>query len=274
MAQICQCCGQPIKLAAKPRATARTFKGYDDFHAAFLAAQAAVCAELGERWKLIRGASVYARVPRAWVAVKTAYANLPGHRDMRLPAAKYWPAGELPAGPEYAAEYAWEDTTGGADAAVVALRREHAAAIRTIREQRAMEIQPWGVNSIWRRQSVLGLAAAAEKRVAFGRARKALAMATVLALAACGLPNYVPAHGQPAEQLAGDRLGCKMLAEGMTPPAPGSFVGAAGKPAFVGAVMGAYAIGLAIQAAAEQQHKVDLYSDCMEAHGYQRAATK
>jgi hypothetical protein len=174
---ICQCCGQTIKPAAKsakPRATVRTFKGYDDFHAALVAAQTAVCASLGERWKLIRGASVYARVPRAWVAVKTAHANLPGHRDMRLPAARFWPAGELPNGPEYTTEYAWEDHAGGQDLRVIQLRREHASCIRYVRDMQ----QPHGAHSAWLRAEVAkGLAYAAAKRAELASARRALGLA-------------------------------------------------------------------------------------------------
>jgi hypothetical protein len=90
-------------------------------------------------------------------------------------------------------------------------------------------------------------------------------------LAGCGMPGYVPAHGQTIEETAADRLGCKMLSEGMTPPAQGGFLAVSGKPAFVGAAMGGYALGLAIAAAVQQQHKVEFYSDCMVAHGYQRA---
>jgi hypothetical protein len=58
----------------------------------------------------------------------------------------------------------------------------------------------------------------------------------------------------------------------MTPPTPGGFVAASGRPAYVGAVMGAAAIGM-IAAAAERQHeKIDTYTDCMVAHGFRVAA--
>lgn len=101
--------------------------------------------------------------------------------------------------------------------------------------------------------------------------KKLIALVTVIGLSACGMPAYVPAHGQDEEQAAASRLECKAISEGMTPPTGGSFVAARGNPAFVGGVMGGYALGLAIAAAVQQQHKVDLYNDCMIAHGFRRA---
>jgi hypothetical protein len=85
------------------------------------------------------------------------------------------------------------------------------------------------------------------------------------------MPNYVPAHDQGIEEAAASRLECKAISEGMTPQQGGGFIAAAGKPAFVGAAMGGYALGLAIGAAIKQQHKIELYDDCMVAHGYRRA---
>jgi hypothetical protein len=87
------------------------------------------------------------------------------------------------------------------------------------------------------------------------------------------MPNFVPAHDQSIEESASARLECTAISEGMTPPMPGGFVAASGRPAFVGAAMGGYAVGLAIAAAVRQQHKVDAYSDCMVAHGFRRAAS-
>jgi hypothetical protein len=97
---VCPCCGQSIKPAS--RKSAPSFKGYDDFVAAFNAARHAIIAELGERWWLVPGASTWARIPAKWAACKVfgRVSNAP--RDRRLPAARYWPAGAMPIGPEYA----------------------------------------------------------------------------------------------------------------------------------------------------------------------------
>jgi hypothetical protein len=87
------------------------------------------------------------------------------------------------------------------------------------------------------------------------------------------MPNYVPMHAQNIEQAAADRLYCKAIAEGMTPGQGGGFVYAQGSPQFVGATMGAYAIGGLIGAAIRQQHKLDNYDDCMIARGYTKQQT-
>lgn len=97
------------------------YKGHSDFQAAHTRAKYAACYELGPHWKLVRGASVMARLPAAWV--RCAVGQHPGvngsnptgkalrycktPRDVRLPADCYWPNG-LPEGPEYFAEYDWE----------------------------------------------------------------------------------------------------------------------------------------------------------------------
>lgn len=92
-------------------------------------------------------------------------------------------------------------------------------------------------------------------------------LAATLALAACGMPNYVPAHGQSAEQAAGARLECKAISEGMTPGHASGFY-ASGSNAYVAGASAGYALGLAIEAAVRQQHRVELYGDCMVAHGF------
>jgi hypothetical protein len=99
-----------------------------------------------------------------------------------------------------------------------------------------------------------------------------VAVAAAVLLSACSMPNYLPAHNQSVEEAAGARLECKVISEGMTPPSGGGFVAASGRPAFVGAVVGAAALAGLIGAAIRQQHKVELYDDCMVAHGFQRAA--
>lgn len=87
------------------------------------------------------------------------------------------------------------------------------------------------------------------------------------------MPNYVPMHDQNIEQAAADRLYCKAVAEGITPAQGGGFVYAQGSPQFVGATMGAYAIGGLIGAAIRQQHKLENYDDCMIARGYSKEQT-
>jgi len=105
MAKICECCGQPIKAVRAKAPKAPTFKGYDDWAPAHLAAKMAACAELGDHWAILPGASVIARVPAAWVACKVFARVSKSPRDLRMPAARFWPNGLLPRGPEYAAEY-------------------------------------------------------------------------------------------------------------------------------------------------------------------------
>lgn len=102
MATICQCCGQPIRAKAAKKPRGKTYKGYDDFVPDYNAARHAIAADLGSHWHLIPEASVWARVPSAWVACKVFGRTSSAPRDMRLPAAKYWPGGAMPVGPEYA----------------------------------------------------------------------------------------------------------------------------------------------------------------------------
>jgi hypothetical protein len=100
---VCECCGQPLRKARAARKPAASFRGYDDFVVAYNAARHAAIAELGQAWYLVPGASVWARVPNAWVACKVYGRTSTAPRDRRLPAAQFWPSGELPTGPEYAA---------------------------------------------------------------------------------------------------------------------------------------------------------------------------
>jgi hypothetical protein len=86
---------------------AKSFKGYDDFSAANVAAKRAVAADVGLAWHLVSGASVLARLPATWTACKVFARVSRSPRDVRLPAARYWPNGILPVGPVYEAEYAW-----------------------------------------------------------------------------------------------------------------------------------------------------------------------
>lgn len=86
---------------------AKSFKNYDDFSAANVAAKRAVAADVGLHWHLVPGASAMARLPAAWTACKVFSRVSRSPRDVRLPAARYWPNGTLPIGPEYTAEYTW-----------------------------------------------------------------------------------------------------------------------------------------------------------------------
>ena len=101
MQRICECCGQPIG-QRKARKVAPSFKGYDDFVPAFNAARAAIAAELGTHWHLRPDAWRWARVPAAWARCPVYGRVSTAPRDMRIPLGQYWPAGELPSGPEYA----------------------------------------------------------------------------------------------------------------------------------------------------------------------------
>ena len=61
---VCECCGQPIRKAAARKPVA-SFRGYDDFVAAYNAARHNAIAALGEHWYLVPGASQWARIARA-----------------------------------------------------------------------------------------------------------------------------------------------------------------------------------------------------------------
>jgi hypothetical protein len=109
MPLVCECCGQTIKAKRQPKAPkAPTFSAYDDFVPVYNAARAAAVAALGERWYLAPGASAVARLPAKWVRCQVYGRVSAGPRDVRLPAAQFWPAGMLPAGPDYAEPYAIE----------------------------------------------------------------------------------------------------------------------------------------------------------------------
>jgi hypothetical protein len=102
MTTICECCGQPIR-ARKSAPKAPTFKAWADWMPAHRAAKLAACNLHGDRWSIQPGAYVHARLPAAWVACKVFGRVSKTPRDVRLPAAQFWPNGMLPAGPEYAA---------------------------------------------------------------------------------------------------------------------------------------------------------------------------
>ena len=85
-----------------PKSETKTFRGYDDFVPAYNAARAAIAVELGANWHLFPTAYQWARVPAPWASCKVFGRTSKAPRDMRLPAARYWPTGKLPVGPEYA----------------------------------------------------------------------------------------------------------------------------------------------------------------------------
>jgi len=99
---------------------------------------------------------------------------------------------------------------------------------------------------------------------------KAIApLLAALTLTACGMPNYVPAHGQSIEQTAADRFRCKAMAEGVTPELPSVGFYAQGSQAYVAGAQIGYGLGMLAAAAVRQQQKVENFRDCMTASGYQ-----
>jgi hypothetical protein len=161
----------PITMAAK------SFRAYDDFTAAHSAAKAAACAALGPRWSLAPRASVLGRVPAAWVACKVFGRVSKSPRDMRMPAACYWPGGALPVGPVYSADYARETAPLGCPMA--RLRAEHRGIIAYARQwQSAWE------SGLLRRQLHASLANAAAKRRELAEHKRLAAMAAEMRLAA------------------------------------------------------------------------------------------
>ena len=95
----CPHCGG--SLAPAPR-KAGEFTGHDDFHAGLREAIARAIAELGADWQRMPGGYVWARVPAPWARYKAFRRTVAGRRDLTMPAARFWPAGTLPRGPDYA----------------------------------------------------------------------------------------------------------------------------------------------------------------------------
>jgi hypothetical protein len=90
----------PAKRAArKPAAKAKPLNALE-FWAMHAEAVAAIKAEYGERWGVASpfGATELVAVPACWRKFKTERGTiLQWHRDQRMPAARFWPTGELPA---------------------------------------------------------------------------------------------------------------------------------------------------------------------------------
>jgi hypothetical protein len=70
---------------------------------AFRAAREAAIRDAGAYWWAKPNVSMWARVPPSWVAWKGFSRSGSSPRDLHFPLGKYWPGGELPIGPEYAA---------------------------------------------------------------------------------------------------------------------------------------------------------------------------
>lgn len=79
---------------------ANTFRNYEGFAAAWNEAASNARDTLGPQWHLDSG-TVCARVPATWVACKVFGRVSRSPRDMHIPAACFWPANDLPVGPEY-----------------------------------------------------------------------------------------------------------------------------------------------------------------------------
>jgi hypothetical protein len=87
---------------SRPRARL-SFKGFDDFMPAFRAAREAAIAEHGDQWWANPHTCLKGRVPTAWVTWKGKASSGSSYRDLNMPVARYWPGGQLPVGPVYAA---------------------------------------------------------------------------------------------------------------------------------------------------------------------------
>ena len=84
------------KRATKARAGMLTGEQFFD---ARMAACRAVAADVGENWHLVDGASYWGTIPPKMRRFTTARGSVcKAKPDARLPAARYWPGGELPAG--------------------------------------------------------------------------------------------------------------------------------------------------------------------------------
>lgn len=103
IAAVCPCCGQAIKAKRASKPTAMAFRDSDAFLPAYSVACDRARAAHGAAWSINPDARVAARVPAAWVRIKVYNRTIAGRRDLNLPAAQFWPGGELPTGAEPAA---------------------------------------------------------------------------------------------------------------------------------------------------------------------------
>lgn len=79
-----------------------SFRDAESFFVAFNAARAACRAVHGNKWYLSPAASLKARVPGAWTALKGEMGTWRSPRDVNCPKGEFWPGGVLPTGPDYA----------------------------------------------------------------------------------------------------------------------------------------------------------------------------
>jgi hypothetical protein len=94
------------------------------------------------------------------------------------------------------------------------------------------------------------------------RARFA-ALALVPMLAGCVSHTWAPPPGGTTVTFGQQSAQCRLFARGNAPAS--GFIAAAGKPAFVGATVGAFVLASAIGSAVHQQAD---FNDCMAAAGW------
>lgn len=80
----------------------QSYRTAEAFFADFNAAREACRKVHGESWYLSPRASLKARVPGVWTALKGEQGIWRSPRDVNCPRAEFWPGGVLPTGPEYA----------------------------------------------------------------------------------------------------------------------------------------------------------------------------
>lgn len=103
--------------AAEPAKQARlagsAFRSWDDWHPVWRAACQAAAGEHGGQWHL-HPETLNARIPAAWANIKLPIGTTKhGPRDIHIPAARFWPGGVLPCGPEYAERGPLEESVVG-----------------------------------------------------------------------------------------------------------------------------------------------------------------
>jgi hypothetical protein len=81
-----------------------TIKDYDGWIAARNLARANAVEQCGARWQYTPANGVWARLPAKWSSYKIFGRSVRTPRDQVIPAARFWPDGVLPIGPEYAAQ--------------------------------------------------------------------------------------------------------------------------------------------------------------------------
>ena len=83
---------------------------WDQWHPMWRAACQAAAGEHGPQWHL-HPETCNGRIPTAWANIKLPIGTTKhGPRDVHIPAARFWPGGVLPVGPEYAERGPMEPT--------------------------------------------------------------------------------------------------------------------------------------------------------------------